>query len=1181
MKRFVAYGLFLLLFGSCGGGGGGAGSAGGGVGAFQALVVNMEEGAVWELNRPIRIEFNHALDPQSVNFGSVILRPVSSAVLGRPVTGSFELEAGSSDRVLVFQPTCPTNAASDNGGFVPGGHQYELMLPTQASFGASVLRDRAGRPLALGLQRRFRTPTPPGQPLFLDLVPGPPAITSVTWPEGLNLFTRPDPVVRIEFNQPIDGGELNLSGENLYILYADGVLGSAGELSFQTGNRLPGQLVLGANCTAGGATVLFQISGLLPPQRRLRLVMENTFRDLAGETNVAQTVWSPDHLTPALADLYQDPTWNESLETVDEIQEHFDSSVRLAGPEEMAQPPAAIADGAATASFDFPGQFVSEDADLVVDDLLEVFTDGTTVFTDSNSRNFTVQNGVLYVDDLTVRSGKSLRGRGRNPLIIYATGDVRIDGTIDVSGNHSHWPTSLNSPQFAEGGALGECGGGQGGDASQITNATTLRGESGDGPFGLTHAGGGGGEGGFQQEESLGAGGDYYLARLLAAGGAGGTFAMTSNLAIVWNKWVGLEDPGDLDQEGPDHWSTRHPLFDANLVRGGESGMRGSSFESNKYTSPPAGPGPMGLFGMEDETVDTTAYDGSPTDPDATSSLNWRLQYGDPSDDGVFSPGPPNFNGRPNPGNPTAGPDAGQPNRTPFGFDPLDPIGSTRNDFWGRRLNADGSITTGELVAPWAGYGGGASGDSQILRRTEGTVQLPLPDVFPDNPWLSKTSYYRKGAPGGGGGGQLQIMAIGKIIIGTVSTSGIPEPRIKANGGIGHGGESSNFTYSQMSGSGGGSGGHVILNSATALDLSAIDVGTANTSAQVASLSAREAIRAIGGRRGWAASILSYAPPGTLTGKDGNGDHCIGRGGAGGNGVIQIHVPDPSTDILWNSRSRPGIDAYIRRDVPGGPVDPDRLEEVLDLFAAPRPYALIPAFSSTSQVQSEWLDTGLAGLRQPSGGAGGPYPDWAHATLRFLGVGGNGDVQRTGTRVTPLPPIATGPSSAAGFAATNVGFTAASSYFAPHFLRNPAVLIGYDVLPNAATSVSFEVVAASYDRAADRLSLTTRTTDGVMSTAVGPSWALRPKFFRVNTSSAKDSLPASASVNVVFQGADDPANAASILPGVNEWTADLSELRGKRFLRYRVTFDINANGAGVTLNNPRPSLDYLKIPFVW
>jgi len=111
---------------------------------------NILEGMSWQLNRPIRLEFNHAVDPLSINFGSIQIRALNPASVTTPVTGTFELEDGSGGRVIVFRPSCPTNDLNSNGAFLPGGMEYELFLPTQSS-STTVLRDIDGRSLELGL----------------------------------------------------------------------------------------------------------------------------------------------------------------------------------------------------------------------------------------------------------------------------------------------------------------------------------------------------------------------------------------------------------------------------------------------------------------------------------------------------------------------------------------------------------------------------------------------------------------------------------------------------------------------------------------------------------------------------------------------------------------------------------------------------------------------------------------------------------------------------------------------------------------------------------------------------------------------------------------------------------------------------------------------------------------------
>jgi hypothetical protein len=117
--------------------------------------------------------------------------------------------------------------------------------------------------------------------------------------------------------------------------------------------------------------------------------------------------------------------------------------------------------------------------------------------------------------------------------------------------------------------------------------------------------------------------------------------------------------------------------------------------------------------------------------------------------------------------------------------------------------------------------------------------------------------------------------------------------------------------------------------------------------------------------------------------------------------------------------------------------------------------------------------------------------------------------------------------------------------------------------------------------------LTTRVSDGPMALVASATWGVKSKFFRVTTSATKDRLPVSASVRIQFQGTDaitgtnDPDVSAK-----SEWTGDggtttLATLDGSRFIRYRVTFDIDALDSGPTVDKERPGLEYFKLPFAW
>ena len=360
--------------------------------------------------------------------------------------------------------------------------------------------------------------------------------------------------------------------------------------------------------------------------------------------------------------------------------------------------------------------------------------------------------------------------------------------------------------------------------------------------------------------------------------------------------------------------------------------------------------------------------------------------------------------------------------------------------------------------------------------------------------------------------------------------------------------------------------------------------GTAANAAQFPNLTPVDPVQAFGGRRGWAAP--NDAPFGPGGADDGNGDFMIGRGGAGANGVIQVHVPNPLTDIVWPSAAVNGIKAYI-----GNPVNTDKLEDALALFTAPTAYALIPFSASASMVQSEWIDTGLAGLRlSPDQDLGDwTFPDFASALHKFLGTSTvTGLVAVTNQKVDAQPVVATGSTDDVTFDSFELTIPGASSLFAARFLRSPALLLGYDIYPKAAGTSAFQIVGSTYDRASDTMRLSTRITDSPMEFALdvgSPTWSVRQKYFRVETNGVRDSMPSSTSIKLEFQGADESAagtnQPGTPFPSAVSWTTDLATLKGFRYVRYRVTFDADALSTGIDLNSPLPLLDYIKLPFVW
>ncbi|MCP5021480.1 MAG: hypothetical protein GY930_06860 [bacterium] len=165
------------------------------------------------------------------------------------------------------------------------------------------------------------------------------------------------------------------------------------------------------------------------------------------------------------------------------------------------------------------------------------------------------------------------------------------------------------------------------------------------------------------------------------------------------------------------------------------------------------------------------------------------------------------------------------------------------NDFYGRKI-VGGSIVVGELFFLQRGSGGGAGGDAVSSM------------TFPAMPFMPGGD--EKGAGGGGGGG-LGVLISPYIGFG-------PSGRIHADGGDGAAGENTLFFNRVGGGSGGGSGGSIVLQTRT-LDLTQASPG---------------ALTALGGQGGKGRNNVFRA---------------VGAGGNGGPGVIQIHVTNEATDI--------------------------------------------------------------------------------------------------------------------------------------------------------------------------------------------------------------------------------------------------------------------------------------------
>jgi hypothetical protein len=162
-----------------------------------------------------------------------------------------------------------------------------------------------------------------------------------------------------------------------------------------------------------------------------------------------------------------------------------------------------------------------------------------------------VVNGVLDLNDLWIQQGATVRVQGPHPLLINASGTVRIDGTLDVSGVSSQGVVTLNTTSIPEIGAPGVAGGGRGGTGSPLTTQSSPQGGNGSGAFDSPNLGGGGGETGWtnlnqQVDSRRGAGG--------GGGALGAKQAQTGDPSLGdWNQsFIGLDVESGFTNKTPE-----------------------------------------------------------------------------------------------------------------------------------------------------------------------------------------------------------------------------------------------------------------------------------------------------------------------------------------------------------------------------------------------------------------------------------------------------------------------------------------------------------------------------------------------------------------------------------------------------------------------------------------------------
>lgn len=638
LTRIGALAALALPIACSGGGGTSGGVVGGG---FQLTTMSVPSNATWQINRPIDFTFSQEVDFSTVSLNTISIRSKS----GVPASGVFSLLSPTKVR---FQPTCPTLGDLSDSGLQIGGISYDIVVYGGESGGNQTVKSEAGAKIKDPQFRTFKTPvsTTPSV-AFIDVVNGPPTPVvrqklmdgTVVNPEddvsyietaggagpieefefvvdsvpptfvsvddqGLNYFSVPSSqlAVIVEFNQPVNPSELNIDEDRIFLEYEEG----AGSGNFVP---VPTTVTLERNCSETGATVRLEPVGILPQDSLLRAVVTTEFEDLVGDRNQLEvnnfgrfntTTVSFSGLTPANA-------------SADEVKEDFVISGNQPGSLEdvdaaFSEPRAIWEDGKLTAAFDFNGTGGDDGAfDLVIQagNTVVLDTTGTVSLTGGDigvnmenlgtyvpSKTQEVTAGRLNVRHMVIEAGGSLRAQGVNPVLIEASGNILIEGVLDVSGFPRPDVATLNTGNQPEIGAAGAAGGGAGGVASWQTTTSTPRGGPGQGPFALPNFGGQGGESGF------GTGGKE---NRRPGGGGGGVLGAAATATDDLNN----QTNGLGQQENGTAWGMiPQPGMDgANAATGAITGQK-----------PPSG-GEIGLSPFFDSNADNNffgaSFDGS------------------------------------------------------------------------------------------------------------------------------------------------------------------------------------------------------------------------------------------------------------------------------------------------------------------------------------------------------------------------------------------------------------------------------------------------------------------------------------------------------------------------------------------------------------------------------------------
>ncbi|MBL8732407.1 MAG: hypothetical protein JNN13_08565 [Planctomycetes bacterium] len=491
----------LAALTACSSGGDSVGSIKTG-GDFIVLQTEPSDNGTLFLNDSINIDFSNDVDLDSVSLSTFAfeVKDQLGNIVSEPVAGGFALGKSPGDAVvgrrLKFTPRLPTNDLYTNGGFRPG-RKYTVQLVGGSNLSNTVLRDAKGKSLSVPRTFSFQTAdgTSPGQ-LFRNTAPGGPRRTGLEFTPGfdsnsrvvLNKLGAPPLEVRLKFDQPLSPTSTNVpvavnidpatrttSGRGrVFFEYDDPILGD--------NIWIPADFELESN-SIDGATLVARPLGVLPNNATIRVIVENTLEDISGESNVANSAYNRVFGTFQTKRAYE--------QQFDGVVEDFLDASQIDFQASFTEPMADVGPGYIKAGFAFEGTTTGAEFEPTAPETI-LNTDFTQVVP-KNGAPYNVSGGVFNFKNVTINTGKVVKGQGSNPMVWLCAGTFTVNGKLQVNGGDGERIMTSANASLPKAGGAGVCGGGDGGNGSPSSTQRSIAGGTGNGPLQVAGGGGAGG----------------------------------------------------------------------------------------------------------------------------------------------------------------------------------------------------------------------------------------------------------------------------------------------------------------------------------------------------------------------------------------------------------------------------------------------------------------------------------------------------------------------------------------------------------------------------------------------------------------------------------------------------------------------------------------------------------------